>query len=250
MASFQQLEKQGFDGFRQLAAATGLSRYERIGFPNTYREGHEENICREILAKLSNLQHRGITFLDIGPGCSDLPHLLLEHSEGQGHRVLVCDSAEMLAHLPVKPSIQRHVGRFPEECSELLESYAGRVDAILAYSVIHYVFAEGSIFRFLDACLQLLAPGGQLLLGDIPNISKRKRFFASEAGKRFHRQFTGSDTNPEVAFNQLEPNQIDDTLLLALMSRARSSGFDAYLLPQSYQLPMANRREDLLICRP
>jgi hypothetical protein len=124
------------------------------------------------------------------------------------------------------------------------------VDALLCYSVLHYVFVDTQIFRFLDAALGLLAPGGAMLIGDIPNVSKRKRFFASETGVRFHQQFMQTDDRPSVAFNRLEPDQIDDSVVVGLMMRARSSGFDAYIVPQASDLPMANRREDLLILRP
>jgi hypothetical protein len=35
-----------------------------------------------------------------------------------------------------------------------------------------------------------------------------------------------------------------------MLGRARAAGFDAYVLAQPEALPMANRREDLLIRRP
>src|SRR5215217_6681674 len=65
-----------FDGFRELATADGLSRYQRIGFPDAYRDGYEAAIYRDVLGKLSNLHRRGKTVFDIGCGCSDLPFLL------------------------------------------------------------------------------------------------------------------------------------------------------------------------------
>ena len=47
-----------------------------------------------------------------------------------------------------------------------------------------------------------------------------------------------------------EHNKIDDAILLSLLARARGAGCDAYLVPQSSDLPMANRREDILIRKP
>jgi hypothetical protein len=55
---------------------------------------------------------------------------------------------------------------------------------------------------------------------------------------------------PEVHYNQVEPRQIDDSVMLSLLMRARAQGCDAYLLPQRDDLPMANRREDILIRKP
>ncbi len=89
-----------------------------------------------------------------------------------------------------------------------------------------------------------------MLIGDVPNVSKRKRFFASDTGKRFHKEFMKTDRDPEVRFNQIELNYMDDSVVLALVQRARAQGFEAYILPQGPGLPMANRREDILITRP
>jgi len=239
-----------FDGFRELATADGLSRFERIGFPDSYRDGYEAEIFRDICSKLTNLGDRGRTVFDIGCGCSDLPLLLADTCRRQGHELILCDSAEMLGHLPDEPFVRKAAGRFPGDFAGFVGEFAGRFDAILVYSVLQYVFVEGSVFDFVDACLSLLAPGGQLLIGDVPNASKRKRFFASAAGMRHHQAFTGSDEIPVVAFNELERSKIDDAVVLAVVGRARAAGFDAYVVPQAPELPMANRREDVLIVRP
>jgi 2-polyprenyl-3-methyl-5-hydroxy-6-metoxy-1,4-benzoquinol methylase len=239
-----------FDGFRELATADGLSRYERIGFPDSYRDGYEAAIFRDVRSKLTNLGRRGQTVFDIGCGCSDLPLLLADTCGRQGHSLVLCDSAEMLGHVPDEPYVRKAVGRFPADHEELVAEYAGRADAVLVYSVLQYVFVEGSVFDFVDACLSLLAPGGQLHIGDIPNQGKRKRFFASAAGVRHHQAFTGTDEVPAIAFSQLERSKVDDAVVLAILGRARAAGFDAYVVPQAPDLPMANRREDVLIVRP
>ncbi|MGZ8997994.1 MAG: hypothetical protein ACXW2T_03960, partial [Allosphingosinicella sp.] len=85
----------------------------------------------------------------------------------------------------------------------------------------------------------------------IPNISKRKRFFSSPEGIAYHRAFTGNPEDmPEVAFNHIQPHVIDDSVVLGLVNRVRLSGSDAYIVAQSPDLPMANRREDILIRKP
>jgi hypothetical protein len=58
-----------------------------------------------------------------------------------------------------------------------------------------------------------------------------------------------TDDDPDVTFNVLEPGQIDDTVIIGLVLRARLAGFDAFVLPQAPDLPMANRREDVLVTR-
>src|SRR6266480_1948908 len=239
-----------FDDFRRLATDPSLSRYEKIGFPDEYREGYEPAIFADIEAKLPPLSgRRQQVVLDIGPGCSELPAMVRRRCEENAHTLLLVDSEEMLAHHPDGERVRKFSGRFPD-CPGLLAEYAGGVDAILAYSVLHYVFPSASVHAFLDEAMRLLAHGGHMLIGDIPNVSKRRRFFSSPAGREFHRTFTGSDEPPEVAFNGLEPERIDDAVLLGLVARARAAGYDAYLVPQADELPMANRREDLVVVRP
>jgi cyclopropane fatty-acyl-phospholipid synthase-like methyltransferase len=239
-----------FDDFRRLATDATLSPYERIGFPDEYREGHEPAILADIEAKLPPLRdRREQVVLDIGPGCSELPALLRARCEANGHTLLLVDSEEMLAHHPDEGRVRKFSGQFPA-CPDLLDEYAGRVDAIVAYSVLHYVFPSASVHAFLDEAMKLLAHGGHMLIGDIPNVSKRRRFFSSPAGREFHREFMGSDQPPELKFNTVEPEKIDDAVLLGLVARARAAGYDAHLVPQASDLPMANRREDLLVARP
>jgi hypothetical protein len=116
--------------------------------------------------------------------------------------------------------------------------------------VLHYVFAEQPLFDFIDHTLGLLAPGGACLLGDVPNVSKRKRFFSSAAGVRCHQEFTARAERPAVTFNCPEPGKLDDAVVLGIVARCRAAGFDTYVVPQAADLPLATRREDVLIYRP
>jgi hypothetical protein len=239
----------GFEDFRRLAADKSISKYERIGFPDSYRKDFEVSIFSDILQKLTNLGTNKKLVVDIGPGCSDLPTMLIDLCRERKHKLALIDSKEMLDLLPNDPFIEKVAALYPN-CPDLIAQRRGTVDVILCYSVLHYVFIDTSFFRFLDTSLSLLAPGGQMLIGDIPNISKRKRFFASETGIRFHQEFMNTEDLPIVEFNQIEHDQIDDAVVMSLLQRARAQGFDAYVLPQNPNLPMANRREDILIMRP
>lgn len=239
-----------YDAFRALAGDPSLSRHEKVGFPDSYRQGKEEAIFRDVLAKVGALQRHGARVIEIGPGCSQLPVMLAGRCAERGSQLIWVDSPEMLALLPDAPHVRKVTGRFPQALQPEMHELAGAVDAIVAYSVVQYVFAEGNVFQFLDACLGLLAHGGELLIGDVPNQTMRKRFFASPVGVATHQRYTGRAELPEVQFNRLEPGQMDDGVVLALLARARAQGFHAWVLPQATDLPMANRREDILIRRP
>lgn len=239
----------GYEEFRRMAGDESLSLNQRIGFPDSYREGFDQTIFQDICGKLSGLQGTGKRVLDVGPGCAGLPRMLIDLCGRRGHSLVLLDSAEMLAQLPDQAWVSKLPGFYPDD-SGGLDAWDGGFDAILCYSVFHYIFAEANPWRFVDRSIELLAPGGQMLVGDIPNISKRKRFFASPAGIRFHQQFTGTSDIPAVDFRAVETGHIDDAVILGLVMRARAQGCDAYWLPQPAGLPMANRREDVLIIKP
>ncbi|WP_163833039.1 SAM-dependent methyltransferase [Spartinivicinus ruber] len=238
-----------FDKFKVLALSNELSSHEKVGFPDEYRKGREEEIFSDIRTKMRSLNRDNIVALDIGPGCSQLPLLLGNLCQQQSGDVHFVDSKEMLDLLPNAPWIHKWARCFPD-VPELFEALTGKVDSIVVYSVIQYVFAEGNLWDFVDCCLSLLNEGGEVLLGDIPNTTMRKRFFSSSDGIRTHQEYTQSDEIPDICFNQLEPAKIDDSVVLAILSRARAAGFHAWALPQGPSLPMSNRREDILIRRP
>lgn len=238
-----------FEDFRRMAKDDSLSKGEKIGFPDSYGDRKEELIFQNIVANLPLLNGTGKVVLDVGPGCSDLPVLMVNLCRERGHKLLLVDSEEMLSHLPDDDFIQKFPACFPR-CDALFEQYTSKVDVLLTYGVLPVVFMEGNVWDFFDRLLELLAEGGEMMIGDIPNISKRRRFFSSANGIRFHKDFMETQNPPEVRFNTIERHKIDDSVIIGLMSRARNQGFDAYVLPQHPELSMANRREDLLIRRP
>lgn len=57
----------GFDDFRRMALDNTLSQNEKIGFPDSYRQGFEERIFEDINKKLTNLDLRKKTTLTSAP---------------------------------------------------------------------------------------------------------------------------------------------------------------------------------------
>lgn len=245
ISKFENLD---YAAFKKMAVDPNLLPHEKVGFPTEYRQGKEPLIWQDIQSKLTNLNLPHKLILDIGPGCSDLPKILLAHAQTKESKVILCDCQEMLSQLPNSLQIEKVEGPFPH-CWHNLSKYLGAIDTILVYSVFHYVIGSQNRFTFFDRCLDSLAHQGQLLLGDLPNCSKRKRFFNSPAGIEFHKQYIGKDEMPDLSS---PPNKesLDDFFLLSLITRAQEKGFDAYILPQAKNLPMSNRRDDILIIRP
>lgn len=239
-----------FKKFKELAKDSSISVYEKIGFPDNYRKGVEEKIFADILSKVPLIQEKkGLKVLDIGGGCSDLQRYVSDFCKKQDHALFSADSAEMLNLNKDEAHVIKVPGLFPKTAREIKEKSEG-IDVVICYSVFHYIFVDSNVWYFIDCLLDLLNEGGQVIIGDIPNISKRKRFFASNNGIKFHQEFMKTTEKPLVEFNCIDEGKIDDSLLMSVILKCQASGFDAYVLPQHKELPFANRRDDLIIRKP
>ena len=237
-----------FEEFRERAQNPGFSFNEKCGFPEAFRSGQSARIYADICSKLTVLANPGVKLLDIGAGCSELAHYIIEITGQNRQSLTVIDSPEMLSFLPDRSHVTKIEGPFPD-CIPKTAHSLGTFDAVLAYSVVQSVFRDSNLFAFADFAVQLLNDQGQFLIGDIPNSTMRKRFMVSASGKAYHKSNYSDLPEPKVLFNKLEPGQLDDGVILGLITRMRNAGLHAFVLPQGAGLPMANRREDILIVR-
>lgn len=225
-----------------------------LALPTRTRAGFEDAVVRDILGKLDLLADSGRTLVDIGGGAGGVTDRLLAFAGQQAHRLVLLDTSERLARLPEAPHIVKVSGRFPDQAPALRRALGPGTetgaDAVLCYGILHVLFVDTNPFAVLDHLIDLLAPGGSALIGDVPNLSKRKRFYASARGIAYHRTIMNTIEPPVIRHYAVEHDQIDDTVLAALMRRAQIAGCDAYLMPQARDLPLADRRDDLLIRKP
>lgn len=235
-----------FEYYKKQATTTDLSDTERVG-RYASQQDDETHIFDDVVSKLPALTQKGSTIVDIGCGCSDPVKRLIANADAHQQQLVLVDSEEMLARLPEQNNITKAACQFPNKA--FVEQYQGKADAIIVYSVFHCVYLQNDFITFADSLVQLLAPGGSLLLADLPNATKKKRFLSSEQGQSFHRQWSGDDNVPDVNWNQFEAGSLDDSLVMMLMARYRQMGYETYLLPQKQGLPFSNTREDLCVTR-
>ena len=236
-----------YESFQRRAVDSNLSEDQKIGFPDEYRKGKSNLILADLVRKLPSFAGRGGRVADIGCGCGGLVKAILEHCERQAHEIFVNDGEAMLSQLRA-PKAHFVAGRFPDQCPEFLRKEQGKMDVVICYSVLQYVELGEKMSVFFQKAISLLAGGGQALFGDIPNAAMRNRFFSSADGIRCHRQFA-KDDSPPPQISDLSSHINDDTVL-SLLKIARNAGFHAFVVPQGADLPMNNRREDILVMRP
>lgn len=94
----------GFNDFKKFASDDNLSANEKVGFPDSYREGYDSHILEDIDSKIGVITHNE-QVLDIGPGCSSLASDYIAKCTKAGSQITLIDSQEMLDLLPDLPGV-------------------------------------------------------------------------------------------------------------------------------------------------
>lgn len=200
---------------------------------------------------------------DIAPKLALEPHhRLLEIGCGPGRLIAALaplvgsatglDHADVIATAgPMPANVRLIAGGFPE--TDVGEGW----DRILVYSVLHCMPDQYAAMHLAFDAARLLAPGGRLLIGDLPNRDRAARFRDSDAGRAFEADWAArraaAGPEPEAVAVLAQADQIggfSDAQLTGLLMAFRSDGFDAFLLPQDPDLPFGRTREDIIVVRP
>ncbi|MCP4322228.1 MAG: class I SAM-dependent methyltransferase [Alteromonadales bacterium] len=220
-----------------------------------FDEGKESDIAEFITSLLRFQEHN--TFLDIGCGYGNLTDYLLALGTKKKLKTTLIDIPEILNRLKADSEFSSKTtfiqGNFP---SNLKEAITEKFDHILIYSVLHCVDNPENM---IDEAVSLLKSGGRLLIGDVPNINKKGRFLASDAGRSFDADYKGIplDAAPKYKDSDdfIEKNKgglnlkISDSLITKVFNKYRQLGYNVYLIEQPASLPFSNTREDILIVK-
>ena len=206
---FSRFEDITYEAFRRRATDPSLSLHEKIGFPDAYREGKEELILDDIASKLTRLSLREQVVVDVGAGCGGLATADDGPLRRAGTPALPGRFARD-ARAPARGAARQHAspGASPTTATTLLDELRGRATASSPTACSPASSSSRTSSSSSTGPLELLAEGGQLLLGDLANVSKRKRFFASEAGVRFHQEFMATSERPDVALQRARARRL------------------------------------------
>ncbi len=186
--------------------------------------------------------------LDIGCGVGQLAlpmSFLVE-------QVTVVDHAEVIAKMQSRLKAQ-NIGYLAGDFLEVAVE-ENTFDKVLSYSVVQNLEDEQQLQNFVTKAVSVLRPGGRLLIGDVSNVDKKRRFQSSTFGARFEeewRRSEGSATNIDRSALLPEGHRLEftDRIVLNLLGMLRDEGSDAYVLPQPSDLPWGLTREDILVVK-
>jgi trans-aconitate methyltransferase len=251
------VQKRSVEFFRHVARTRPGAA--EIAGRSTADDASEPRIVDDIFRKLAF--RPGDRILDLGCGAGRLPELLVSRLPAPAviHLVDIPEMIDVLrgqSWLRDRTDLVLFSGVFPGDLQDWTPPADG-YDRILAYSVVQYTAEPG---RFIELAVDRLAPGGRLLVGDLPNVDKKGRFLASAAGRALEASYRGIPIEHVPIFHTHrdyvqsdychQNPAICDALISGTVARYRTLGYDAFVLPQPETLPYSRTREDLLIVRP
>ena len=151
-----------FEKFKELAKNKNISKFNKVGFPDKYRDGQEELILKDLISKVNILSKEYQKDLEIGPGCSNLANNIINYLLQNKSELTLIDSKEMLDNLPDNNGIKKEFGMFPNQFHSFIRERKEYFNAIIAYSVIQYIFKETDFWEFLVSSISMLKKGGIL----------------------------------------------------------------------------------------
>jgi 2-polyprenyl-3-methyl-5-hydroxy-6-metoxy-1,4-benzoquinol methylase len=137
----------------------------------------------------------------------------------------------------------------------LTHDFKKKYDKIILYSVLHVFKNKKQAYLVVNKILTLLKTGGKILIGDLPNVSLKKKILKSKTGKIFINKWNKQNrkTHEDIkAQNILAKNLnyslvIDDKFIIDLLKYLRKKNLNAYVFPQKKDLPFGHTREDIVI---
>jgi SAM-dependent methyltransferase len=213
----------------------------------SFQRDAERLVVGDVATKLA--LHPGDTLLEIGFGagalCVPLSYVV-DRITGIDHPAVV---KRFEIGFPGLKNISLLAGNFLEMNGVPIHS------KVLVYGVLQCLANLDEVVAFIDKALQSLAPGGKMLVGDVPNVDRKDRFLSSPQGKAFsdHWPQVASADNDRFKLSDMPKDnqlvELGDESILKVMQIFRAKGVEVFSLPEPAGLPFGHTREDLLFTK-
>lgn len=236
------MSKVSFENYQRVAQLPNVSNTEVAG-RHAFQKEAERKILSDLLVKLDLKATDALLEIGCGPG-----NLLVPLS-GFCAKAAGIDNEAAITRLKNRFATDTDItcmsGNFLE-----MNLPAAHFDKILIYSVLMCLSSRDEVLNFIERALSLLQPGGRMLLGDLPNVSKKSRFVNSTSGQVIAKNWAELIKDVRAPMEIAKDNNLvtfNDSLILDLMAFIRDKGFESFLLPQPLDLPFGGSREDILV---
>lgn len=240
------MSNQSFENYTKVGQKNAVSNIEVAG-RYAFQASAEKAILSDLIQKLSLQSMDRLLDIGCGPGNLLVP---LSYWVAQATGI---DNETAIARLQARGADAMRVQTLPGNFLTMPRPVT-QYNKIYIYSVIQLMDSLDTALAFIDRALSLLEPGGRMLLGDLPNSDKKKRWACSPAGiaasQAWRDQLASVGEHP-LADLPVDKAlvRVDDDFVWRVMAHARKSGLECYLLPQPSNLPFGNTREDILFVK-
>lgn len=244
------MSRKTFEQYGELAK-TGFSEHVIAGRYRIHAE-NEPFLIKDIITKLDLQPSDNLLEVGCGPGNVLIPlSFMVKSATGIDHENVISCLVDRFSDTRLKAVATNFLDYEPDTN----ETY----DKILINSVITALKNADEAIEFIEKACSLLAANGRLLIGDIANIDKKKRFMETTFGKDFNAEWQKRMSDTDSTEQEGEAKSIlcqdsemltpDDEFIIRLIRHFRRSGWEAFILPQPNNLPFGYTREDILIVR-
>ncbi|MBD1162859.1 methyltransferase domain-containing protein [Pelagibacterales bacterium SAG-MED12] len=182
--------------------------------------------------------------IDIGCGAGPVCDYIVKYAKKNKINLTLNDIPEVIKFLKKKYKKNKNIKYLPGEFQK--QKIKKKFNKVLCYSVIQ---STNNPKIFFNKILNIVNNQSLILIGDIPNTSKKKRFLTSKFGQKFEEKRIKKKINNINNYlkKNKQNNLINDELIKEFLIKSKKKGFNFFIFRQNNKLPFSYTREDILI---
>tara|TARA_B100000900_G_scaffold411973_1_gene432779 strand:+ start:39934 stop:40653 length:720 start_codon:yes stop_codon:yes gene_type:complete len=223
-------------------AIDGKKDSSRRGGRLKEHKNSEKKIFSDIKKKLD--LKRNDNLIDIGCGAGPVCDYMVKYAKKNKINLTLNDIPEVIRFLKKRYKKNKNIKYLSGEFQK--QKIKKRFNKVLCYSVIQ---CTNNPKVFFNEILNIVSDQSSILIGDIPNTSKKKRFLTSKFGKKFEEKRIKKKINNINKYlkENKQNNLINDELIKEFLIKSKKKGFNFFILRQDSKLPFSYTREDILV---